>query len=41
MAVLRKILRLEEYLKPLHFDNLGKLLLTMSCPGFTSLLPNI
>jgi len=34
MAVLRKILRLEEYLKPLHFDNLGKLLLTMSCLWF-------
>lgn len=30
MAVLRKILRLEQYLLPLHFQNLGKLLLTMS-----------
>jgi molybdopterin-containing oxidoreductase family membrane subunit len=34
MAVLRKILRLETYLRPLHFDNLGKLLLTMSCLWF-------
>jgi Ni/Fe-hydrogenase subunit HybB-like protein len=30
MAFLRKFLHLEEYLKPLHFQNLGKLLLTMS-----------
>ena len=30
MAVLRKTLRLEHYLLPLHFDNLGKLLLLMS-----------
>src|SRR2546430_3221480 len=30
MAVLRKILHLEEYLHPLHFQNLGKLLLLMS-----------
>jgi Ni/Fe-hydrogenase subunit HybB-like protein len=30
MAVLRKTLHLEEYLRPLHFQNLGKLLLTMS-----------
>ena len=30
MAVLRKTLRLEKYLLPLHFDNLGKLLLLMS-----------
>ena len=30
MAVLRKLLHLEEYLKPFHFDNLGKLLLVMS-----------
>ncbi len=30
MAVLRKVLRLEEYLTPLHFDNLGKLLFLMS-----------
>src|SRR5437773_8484993 len=29
MAVLRKILHLEEYLHPLHFQNLGKLLLLM------------
>ncbi len=30
MALLRKILHLEEHLQPLHFQNLGKLLLTMS-----------
>jgi molybdopterin-containing oxidoreductase family membrane subunit len=30
MAVLRKTLHLEEYLRPLHFHNLGKLLLLMS-----------
>ena len=30
MAVLRKALHLEEYLHPLHFQNLGKLLLLMS-----------
>jgi Ni/Fe-hydrogenase subunit HybB-like protein len=30
MAALRKLLGLEEYLRPLHFQNLGKLLLTMS-----------
>jgi len=30
MAVLRKMLHLEEYLKPSHFSNLGKLLLVMS-----------
>ena len=30
MAVLRKALRLEAYLTPLHFQNLGKLLLLMS-----------
>ncbi len=30
MAVLRKFLRLEEYLKPVHFDNLGKILLVMA-----------
>ncbi len=30
MAVLRKILHLEEYLRPVHFENLGKLLLLMS-----------
>jgi Ni/Fe-hydrogenase subunit HybB-like protein len=29
MAFLRKFLHLEEYLQPLHFDNLGKLLLMM------------
>ena len=30
MALLRKLLHLEEYLRPLHFANLGKLLLTLS-----------
>jgi molybdopterin-containing oxidoreductase family membrane subunit len=30
MAVLRRTLGLENYLQPLHFDKLGKLLLTMS-----------
>ena len=30
MAILRKVLHLEDYLTPLHFDNLGKLLLMMS-----------
>lgn len=34
MAMLRRFLHLEEYLKPLHFDNLGKLLLTMSVLWF-------
>src|SRR5689334_13235343 len=30
MALLRKFLHLEAYLQPIHFQNLGKLLLTMS-----------
>src|SRR2546428_2126610 len=30
MAALRKFLHLEEYLRPVHFENLGKLLLLMS-----------
>ncbi|PYQ72190.1 MAG: hypothetical protein DMG01_24510, partial [Acidobacteria bacterium] len=30
MATLRKVLHLEEYLHPVHFQNLGKLLLMMS-----------
>src|SRR5438046_690407 len=30
MAILRKVLHLEDYLTPLHFDNLGKLLLMMA-----------
>lgn len=30
MAILRKLLKLEAYLLPLHFENLGKLLLLMS-----------
>lgn len=30
MAAIRKFLRLENYLRPVHFDNLGKLLLLMS-----------
>ena len=34
MAGLRKLLHLEDYLKPLHFDNLGKLLLMMSLLWF-------
>jgi molybdopterin-containing oxidoreductase family membrane subunit len=34
MALLRKFLHLEEYLKPIHFNNLGKLLLTMSLLWF-------
>jgi molybdopterin-containing oxidoreductase family membrane subunit len=29
MAIMRKLLRLEEYLLPVHFENLGKLLLVM------------
>jgi Ni/Fe-hydrogenase subunit HybB-like protein len=34
MALLRKFLHLEEYLRPMHFENLGKLLLTMSLLWF-------
>ena len=34
MAILRRVLHLEAYLRPVHFDNLGKLLLTMSCLWF-------
>jgi len=34
MAILRKLLHLEEYLLPVHFDNLGKLLLMMSLLWF-------
>ena len=34
MALLRKLLHLEEYLEPIHFENLGKLLLTMSLLWF-------
>jgi len=34
MAFLRKFLHLQEYLGPLHFDNLGKLLLMMSLLWF-------
>jgi molybdopterin-containing oxidoreductase family membrane subunit len=30
MSVIRKVLHLENYLQPVHFDNLGKLLLLMS-----------
>ena len=30
MAIIRRLLHLEEYLKPIHFHNLGKLLATMS-----------
>lgn len=31
MAILRKGYHLENYLRPIHFENLGKLLLAMSC----------
>ena len=34
MALLRRFLGLALYLRPVHFDNLGKLLLTMSCLWF-------
>ena len=34
MAFIRKLLHLEDYLQPLHFDNLGKLLLMMSLLWF-------
>ena len=34
MAILRKVLHLEKYLKPIHFNNLGLLLLTMSLIWF-------
>ena len=34
MACLRKFLHLEEYLLPIHFENLGKLLLVMSLLWF-------
>ena len=34
MAFLRRLLHLEEYLLPVHFDNLGKLLLMMSLLWF-------
>ncbi len=34
MAFLRKLLHLEDYLRPIHFDNLGKLLLMMSLLWF-------
>jgi molybdopterin-containing oxidoreductase family membrane subunit len=30
MAIIRRIFRLEQYLRPVHFNNLGLLLLTMS-----------
>jgi molybdopterin-containing oxidoreductase family membrane subunit len=30
MALLRRFLHLEQYLKPIHFDNLGKLMLVMA-----------
>jgi Ni/Fe-hydrogenase subunit HybB-like protein len=34
MALLRKLLHLEDYLRPIHFDNLGKLLLVMTLLWF-------
>ena len=33
MAILRQLLHLEAYLQPVHFQNLGKLLLVMACCG--------
>jgi formate-dependent nitrite reductase membrane component NrfD len=34
MAIIRKVFHLEEYLRPLHFNNLGLLLLTMTMIWF-------
>jgi molybdopterin-containing oxidoreductase family membrane subunit len=34
MAIIRKVFHLEQYLRPLHFNNLGLLLLTMSMIWF-------
>jgi Ni/Fe-hydrogenase subunit HybB-like protein len=34
MAIIRRLLRLEAYVQPLHFDNLGKLLFLMSLLWF-------
>lgn len=34
MAILRKVLRLEAYLRPIHFNNLGLLLLTLALLWF-------
>ena len=34
MAIVRKVYALETYLKPIHFSNLGKLLLVMACLWF-------
>ena len=34
MAIIRRVLHLEEYLRPVHFNNLGLLLLTMSLIWF-------
>jgi molybdopterin-containing oxidoreductase family membrane subunit len=34
MAIIRRVFHLEEYLKPIHFNNLGLLLLTMSLLWF-------
>jgi len=34
MAILRKVYRLEEFIKPVHFNNLGLLLLTMNALWF-------
>jgi Ni/Fe-hydrogenase subunit HybB-like protein/cytochrome c2 len=31
MVIVRKVYGLEDYLQPVHFDNLGKLLLVMAC----------
>jgi molybdopterin-containing oxidoreductase family membrane subunit len=34
MAILRKVYGLEEYIRPIHFDNLGKILLAVSLLWF-------
>jgi len=40
MAILRKAFRLQSVLTPLHFDNLGKLLCTMTLLWATSTSPS-
>ncbi len=34
MSIIRKVYHLENYLKPVHYDNLGKLLVAMTCIWF-------
>jgi molybdopterin-containing oxidoreductase family membrane subunit len=34
MSIIRKVYNLENYLKPVHYDNLGKLLFAMTCIWF-------